>query len=156
MMNQIYRRQADVPYRLVDYLRKHVPVSCLIETPEYELAFLDDDHRIHLMPSYYFVESTPDGVVLLNPRPKPYDFEGVKADFLILGSFGKSVFSQIYPKGRVARDWRRIGQVDYYDIYISRKCRRKVLELMQRSLASRRPNSSRPAAKINAPPKMLN
>jgi hypothetical protein len=156
VMNQIYRRPADVPYRLVDYLRKHVPVSSLIETPEYELAFLDDDHRIHLMPSYYFVESTPNGVVLLNPRPKPYDFEGVKADFLILGSFGKSVFRQIYPKVRVARDWRRIATVDYYDIYISRKCRRKVLELVQRSLAARRPNSSRPAAKINAPQKMLN
>jgi 4-amino-4-deoxy-L-arabinose transferase-like glycosyltransferase len=157
VMNQIYQRQADVPSRLVDYLRKHVPVNCLIETPEYELAFLDDDHRIHLMPSYYFVESTPDRIVLLNPRPKPYDFEGVKADFLILGSFGKSVFKQIYPQVRVARDWRRIAQVEYYDIYISRKCRRKVLEFIKRSLASaRRPNSSRPAAKINAPQKMLN
>ena len=47
-----------------------MPRSWLIETPEYELAFLDDDHRIHLMPSYYFVEATPDKVVLLNPRPQ--------------------------------------------------------------------------------------
>ena len=134
-----------------------MPPSCLIETPEYELAFLDDDHRIHLMPSYYFVESTPERVVLLNPRQKPYDFEGVGADFLILGSFGKSVFRQVYPEALVARGWRRIAQVDYYDIYISRKCRRKVVEFLKRSLASERPNTSiRPAAKINAPEKALN
>jgi hypothetical protein len=139
IMGQIFKRQADAPYQLVDYLRAHVPRDCLIETPEYELAFLDDDHRFHLMPSYYFVESTPERVVLLNPRSKPYDFDGVGADILILGSFGKSVFRQVYPEARVTRDWRRIAQVDYYDIYIPRKSEGKVLKLTSRAGASQRP-----------------
>ena len=157
MMAQIFKRQADVPYQLVDYLRAHVPRDCLIETPEYELAFLDDDHRFHLMPSYYFVESTPERVVLLNPRSKPYDFDGVGADILILGSFGKSVFRQVYPEARVARDWRRIAQVDYYDIYIPRKSEGKVLRLMSRAGASQRPATSlRPAVKNNATETVLN
>lgn len=51
---------------MVKFLRTNVPRSWLIETPEYELAFLDDEHRIHLMPSFYFVEATPDKIVLLN------------------------------------------------------------------------------------------
>lgn len=138
---QIITTQTPAPKRLVQYLRTHVPNRCLIETPEYELVFLDDDHRIHLMPSYYFVESTPDRVVLLNPRKEPYNFERVGADVLILGSFGKSVFKQVYPPDRIKRDWRRIAQVDYYDIYISRKSEKKMLQLINRTLASNRQNS---------------
>jgi len=120
LMGGILKQQAESPLRLVDFLQKHVPTNYLIETPEYELAFLDDDHRIHLMPSYFFVESTPDRVVLFNPRGKPYDFNRVKAELLILGSFGKSVFKTVYPPGRISREWRRIAQVDYYDIYARR------------------------------------
>ena len=156
-MGQILTCRPDAPYKLVNYLRTNVPVRCLIETPEYELAFLDDDHRIHLMPSYFFVESTPDRVVLLNPRQQPYDFDRVGADFLILGRFGKGVFKQVYPEGLVARGWRRIAQVDYYDIYVSRKCGKKVLELIQRSVALKRPDTpTRPASKINAPTTVFN
>jgi hypothetical protein len=91
------------PSRLVQYLHTHVPVRGLIETPEYELAFLDGDHRIHLMPSHYFVESTPDRVALLNPWRQPSEFSRVGADILILGSFGKSVFKQVYPPALINR-----------------------------------------------------
>ncbi|MBU4357503.1 MAG: glycosyltransferase family 39 protein [Desulfobacterales bacterium] len=117
--------QGSAPARLVQYLRTHVPTSCLIETPEYELAFLDDDHRIHHMPSYFFVESTPDRVVLLNPRKQPYEFNRVGADILILGSFGKSVFKQVYPPALINQEWRRVAQVEYYDIYVSKKSAKK-------------------------------
>jgi hypothetical protein len=133
---QILICRGSAPVRLVQYLRTHVPTSCLIETPEYELAFLDDDHRIHHMPSYFFVESTPDRVVLLNPRKQPYKFNQVGADILILGSFGKSVFKQVYPPGLIDRDWRRVAQVDYYDIYVSKKFAKKTLRLMNQTLAS--------------------
>ncbi len=108
------------PEQLVQYLRRYVPARCLIETPEYELPFLDDNHRFHLMPPFFFVESTPEKVVLLNPRRLPYDFNEVKADFLILGAFGKSVFNQVYSPARLARHWRKVGQVDFYDIYVPR------------------------------------
>ncbi len=148
----ILKRQVDAPYQMVQFLHAHVPQGCLIETPEYELAFLDDDHRIHLMPSYFFVESTPDRVVLLNPRPQPYDFDRVGAEFLILGSFGKSVFRQVYPTAQVDRGWRRIAQVGYYDVYVSRKCGKKMIEFLNRSLASKRPDTPlRPVHKVNAP-----
>jgi hypothetical protein len=117
-MGQILTRRSDSPSRLVNYLRSNVSRQCLIETPEYELAFLDDDHRIHLMPPYFFVEATPERVVLLNPQLQPYDFDQVGAEMLILGTFGKGVFKQIYAPARVAQNWRRIAQVDYYDIYV--------------------------------------
>jgi len=117
-LGQILTRRTDSPSRLVNYLRANVPYRCLIETPEYELAFLDDDHRIHLMPPYFFVEATPERVVLMNPQLKPYDFDQVGAELLILGTFGKGVFKQIYSPARVAQGWRRIAQVDYYDIYV--------------------------------------
>jgi len=119
-LDAILTCRGDSPYRLVDYL-KRVPRHCLIETPEYELAFLDDDHRIHLMPEFFFVESTPEKVVLLNPRNKPYDFDRVGAEVLILGRFGKGVFRQVYPPERLAKGWRQVAQVDQYEIYISRK-----------------------------------
>lgn len=119
-LNQVLTRKNNPPEKLVKFLHNHVPRSWLIETPEYELVFLDEEHRIHLMPSFYFVKSTPEKVVLLNPRHNPYNFERVGANMLILGSFGKSVFKQIYPPRLVARDWRRIAQVDYYDIYVRR------------------------------------
>ncbi|MEW6387188.1 MAG: glycosyltransferase family 39 protein [Thermodesulfobacteriota bacterium] len=121
ILGAILTRTADPPSRLVNYLRTHIPGKCLIETPEYELVFLDDDHRIHVMPPFYFIESTPEKVVLLNPRGRPYDFAEVKADYLILGSFGKSVFKQVYSPPQVARKWRKIAQVDFYDIYIPRQ-----------------------------------
>ncbi|MFI5331995.1 MAG: ArnT family glycosyltransferase [Desulfobaccales bacterium] len=117
-LNQVVTQSNNPPEKLLKFLQAQVPRSWLIETPEYELAFLDDDHRIHLMPAYYFVESTPDEVVLLNPRSTPYDFERVGADMLILGNFGKGVFQQIYPPCLVARDWRLVARVDYYDIYV--------------------------------------
>lgn len=125
-LKAVYTRTEDSSYRLVDYLKTHVPSSCLIETPEYELAFLTDNYRIHLMPAYYFVESTPDRVVLLNPRKTPYDFNRVGADVLVLGAFGKSVFSQIYPPARIAREWQRLAKVADYDIYVSRQGRAKL------------------------------
>jgi hypothetical protein len=144
--------QGSAPTRLVQYLRSHVPTSCLIETPEYELAFLDDDHRIHLMPAYFFVESTPDRVVLFNPRRQPYEFNRVGADILILGSFGKSVFKQVYPPALINREWRRIAQVDYYDIYICRKSEKMVLQLMNKTLAFHsQAILTRPVSKNNVP-----
>lgn len=149
---QIFICRGSAPTRLVEYLRAHVPERCLIETPEYELAFLDDDHRIHLMPSYFFVESTPDRVVLLNPRRKPYEFNRVGADFLILGSFGKSVFKQVYPTALINRGWRLIGQVDYYDIYVSKKSAKKILSLMKQTLAQRQKASLVRPASQNTPP----
>jgi hypothetical protein len=118
LMAAIVTVKEDSPCRLVTYLRENVPLTKLIETPEYELPFLDDDHRFHMMPSYFFVESTPEKVVLLNPRQQPYDFNGVGADVLVLGSFGKSVFKQVYSPTLLARGWRRVAQVDYYDIYL--------------------------------------
>jgi hypothetical protein len=135
---QILTCRSTAPQRLVQYLRSHVPNRCLIETPEYELAFLDDDHHIHLMPSYYFVESRPDRIVLLNPRKVPYKFDQQGADLLVLGSFGKSVFKQVYPPALIDREWRRIAQVDYYDIYVSRKSEKRVLKLIDQTFASYR------------------
>ncbi len=149
---QILTCKDSPPADLVQYLRSHIPARCLIETPEYELVFLDDEHRIHLMPSYYFVESTPDRVVLLNPRRIPYRFNRVGADILILGSFGKSVFRQIYPPALISRNWRRIAQVDYYDIYISRKSEKRMIQLINQTLAShRKHNLIRPVTKNNVP-----
>ena len=108
------------PNRLVAYLRQHVPLQSLIETPEYELAFLDDDHHIHLMPAFYIVQSGEQGVELFNPRPQPYNFNKIKADVLVLGSFGKTIFAQIYPPALVDKYYRRVAQLDCYDIYVRR------------------------------------
>jgi hypothetical protein len=150
--NQILVCRGSAPGRLVQYLRTHVPTNCLIETPEYELAFLDDDHRIHHMPSYFFVESTPDQVVLLNPRKQPYEFNRVGADILILGRFGKGVFKQIYPPALINREWRRVAQVDCYDIYVSKKSAKKMESLMKKTLASHQQASLiKPASKNHVP-----
>jgi hypothetical protein len=144
--------KGSAPGRLVQYLRTHVPTSCLIETPEYELAFLDDDHRIHHMPSYFFVESTPDRVVLFNPRQRPYEFNRVGADILILGSFGKSVFKQVYPPALINQGWRRVAQVEYYDIYVSKKSAKRMLSLMNQTLASHQKASQiKPAHATHVP-----
>jgi hypothetical protein len=80
-------------------------------------------------------------VALLNPRRQPYEFNRVGADILILGSFGKSVFKQVYPPGLINRGWLRIAQVDYYDIYVSRKSAKKMLNLISQTLATHRKNS---------------
>jgi len=119
-MKSIADSRDQPPMLVVDYLRKYVPQSSLIETPEYELAFLDDQHRFHLMPAFFFIESDKNRVELLNPRNSPYDFNQVQADVLILGSFGKSIFARIYPPGRVARYWRKVARIEYYDIYVRR------------------------------------
>jgi hypothetical protein len=140
-LKQVLTYRGEAPMRLVEYLRTHVPTRCLIETPEYELVFLDDDHRIHLMPSYYFVEATPDRVVLSNPRNEPYNFNKVGADVLILGSFGKGVFKQVYPPACITRDWRQIAQIDCYDIYVSRNSEKQILRLINLTCADRRKNS---------------
>jgi hypothetical protein len=148
---QVLTCRNEAPLHLVQYLRTHVPDRCLIETPEYELPFLDDDHRFHLMPSFYFLESTPDKVVLLNPRRRPYNFNRVGADILILGSFGKSVFKQVYPPALIHRYWTRIARVDYYDIYVSRKYEKRMVALINKTLAlHRKANLIRPVNKTEA------
>ncbi len=119
-MNAIIDSREQPPDRLVDYLRERVPLHSLIETPEYELVFLDDQHRFHLMPAFFFIESNEKGVVLLNPRHSPYNFNQVKADVLILGCYGKSIFAQVYPPDQLARHWRKVVKVGYYDIYLRR------------------------------------
>ena len=119
-LQPLITRSTDSPFKLVDYLRHHIPSHFLIETPEYELPFLDDEHRFHLMPEFYFVESTKDKIVLDNPRQCDYDFTQTKADLLVLGSFGKSVFKQNYPPGRVQQFYKKIASIDYYDIYLRR------------------------------------
>ncbi|MFZ5450760.1 MAG: ArnT family glycosyltransferase [Thermodesulfobacteriota bacterium] len=141
LLQAIATRHTDSPYLMVDYLKSRVPQDCLIETPEYELIFLDDEHRIHLMPEFYFVESTPDKIVLLNPRNKPYDFNQVGADLLILGPFGKSVFRQIYPPTSLAGKWHRVAQVGFYDIYASKtskKLEKKLLHILASPLTPSR------------------
>lgn len=110
--------QSSPPERLEAYLDANIPEGCLIETPEYELVFLDDKHRFHLMPDFYFKESDGNRIVLLDPRPSRYDFDQIGADFLVLGSFGKSIFQEVYPPVKVARNWRKIAQVGFYDIYV--------------------------------------
>jgi 4-amino-4-deoxy-L-arabinose transferase-like glycosyltransferase len=119
-MKSVAQYQKNTPNRLVAYLEKHVPRRALIETPEYELVFLDDDHRIHTMPSYFIIQSGEKGVELLNPRHIPYNFNQTKADVLVLGYFGKSIFAQIYPPAQVHKYWRKVAQLDYYDIYVRR------------------------------------
>ncbi len=153
---QVLTCRGEAPLHLVHYLRTHVPERCLIETPEYELAFLDGDHRFHLMPSFYFVESTPDKVVLLNPRRQPYNFNRVGADILILGSFGKSIFKQVYPPTLIHRDWRWIARVDYYDIYVPRKSEKRMIKLISKTLAlHQKAILVRPANKIDARGKVV-
>jgi 4-amino-4-deoxy-L-arabinose transferase-like glycosyltransferase len=118
-MKPIICRSTDSPFLLVDYLRHHIPNQFLIETPEYELPFLDDEHCFHLMPECYFVESTKDKIILDNCQ-REYDFTLIGADLLILGSFGKSVFKQNYPLDKVQKYYRKIASIDYYDIYLRR------------------------------------
>jgi hypothetical protein len=120
ILGEIIACQGCASERVYDYLKAHIPPDCLIETPEYELVFIDDEHRFHLMPDFYFVESDEERIVLLNPRPSRYDFNQTGADFLVLGSFGKSVFKEIYPPAQVAKYWEKIAQVDFYDIYVCR------------------------------------
>ena len=108
------------PTRVIEYLKRHIPPQALIETPEYELAFLDDEHKYNLMPAFFFIESNESGVRLLNPRGQPYDFNRSKAEVLVLGSFGKSIFRQIYPPTLVERHWRQVARIDFYDIYVRR------------------------------------
>jgi|GEM_PF-836496 4-amino-4-deoxy-L-arabinose transferase-like glycosyltransferase len=119
-MQNIAQYRKNIPNRLVAYLRQHIPRRTLIETPEYELVFLDDEHRIHTMPSFFIVQSGEKGVELLNPRQNLYNFNQTKADVLVLGYFGKSIFAQIYPPALVAKDWQKVAQLDYYDIYVRR------------------------------------
>jgi hypothetical protein len=151
-LRQILTQQNDSPSCLVNYLRKNVPLRCLIETPEYELAFLDDDHRIHLMPPHFFVESTPERIVLLNPQLQPYDFDRVGAELLILGTFGKGVFKQVYSPARLARGWQRIAQVDNYDIYKRRDPAVKPLEVTPAPSPKRVKLVSRRAPNVPKPP----
>lgn len=121
-LQTVVSHRNDSPYKLVAYLRQHVPQNLLIETPEYELVFLDDEHPFHLMPEFYFVESTASSIVLFNPSQCVYDFAKIRADLLILGSFGKSVFRENYPLSRVIKDYKKVATIDYYDIYLRRDC----------------------------------
>ena len=41
-LHSLCTRATDSPFKVVDYLKVHVPNSFLIQTPEYELTFLDD------------------------------------------------------------------------------------------------------------------
>jgi hypothetical protein len=153
ILGEIVTCQSSPPNRLEAFLDANIPRDCLIETPEYELVFIDDEHRFHLMPDFYFVESDENRIVLLNPRPSKYDFDQIGADFLVLGSFGKSVFQEVYPPAKVARNWRKIAQVGFYDIYVRRgrehhvgqkKCPLAQKTKITKEMKPKRPHASQP------------
>lgn len=138
VLTAVVHTRSNPPQKLLEFLQARIPCDCLIETPEYELAFLSDTHRFHLMPAFFFVESTPERVVLLNPRDQEYDFNRTGADVLILGSFGKSVFREVYPPSRIAGQWRKVAQVEYYDVYV-RRGREEVLKRGSPGMAREQP-----------------
>jgi 4-amino-4-deoxy-L-arabinose transferase-like glycosyltransferase len=146
ILTAVVRTQSSAHHKLLEFLQARIPCDCLIETPEYELVFLTDEHRIHLMPAFFFVESTPERVVLLNPRGQEYDFNRTGADVLILGSFGKSVFCQVYPPARISPNWRKVAQVDFYDIYVRRGLEQAVLKRGGPMMARGQSSGSSPTA----------
>lgn len=115
---EIWLRRTDSPFKLAEVLQSQIPDFVTIETPEYEVVFLDDEHRIHLMPEFYFREADRQKTVVYNPDHLNYDFLQVRADLLILGSFGKSVFKENYPEEKIKAHYRLIGRIDYYDLYL--------------------------------------
>ncbi len=146
-LGAIASAHTNAPERMLQFLEARISPQCLIETPEYELAFLADGYRLHLMPAFYFVESTEDRVILLDPRSRKYDFNQTGADLLILGSFGKSVFKEVYAPAQVAKNWRKIAQIDFYDIYVRRGREKHALLSSKRLLATKRlPPRSQPGA----------
>ncbi|MGQ9688446.1 MAG: ArnT family glycosyltransferase [Desulfobaccales bacterium] len=147
-MRIMFQQQEQPPQRLVEFLHQKLPPRCLIETPEYELVFLDDRHRIHLMPAFFFVESSDKEVKLLNPRRVPYNFNQIRADVLILGCFGKGIFSQVYPPSQVKRYWKQVARIHNYDIYVRRAAN---LPKKGETWAEDSPMPSRPFTPINSP-----
>lgn len=115
---EIWQRRTDSPFKLAEVLQSQIPDFITIETPEYEVVFLDDEHRVHLMPEFYFREADRQKTVIYNPDRLNYDFLQVRADLLILGSFGKSVFKENYPEGKIKAHYRLVGRIDYYDLYL--------------------------------------
>jgi hypothetical protein len=104
------------------------------------------------MPPYFFVEATPERIVLLNPQLKPYDFDRVGAELLILGTFGKGVFKQVYSPARLAQGWRCVARVDNYDIYKRRDLAAKPLEVTPAPSPKRVKLASRRGANAPKPP----
>ncbi len=145
ILTAVIRTHSSPPLKLLEFLQSRISCDCLIETPEYELVFLCDEHRFHLMPAFFFVESTPEGVVLLNPRGEEYDFNRTGADVLILGSFGKSVFRQVYSPSRIAGLWRKVAQVDFYDIYVRRGREEAVIKQGNQLLVKQRLSDPSPS-----------
>jgi hypothetical protein len=94
--------QQDVPESgLVEtaaFINHATPPGSSVETYESELLFLLD-RPVHVPPAQLNVDLIRKNW-LGGPQATPYDERSVKADFLIIGAFGKGVYDRLVAEGR--------------------------------------------------------
>jgi len=113
-INTIATEADRTPQAFADYLNAHVDKSEVIETWEWEIAFLTDHNYHH--PAFEVLEAMIRHVQFGAPFDETmYDFRQFHPKHLIDGPFSK--WTQLYPKEFLQQQCELVTRVGKYDLY---------------------------------------
>jgi len=103
------------PQQFAEYLDTHLDANNLIETWEWEIAFLTNRLRYHHPPTV-LLNSLIASVNLGIPYDRSsYDFQAQQPNYIVVGPFAK--WTGLYPSDFLARQSTQVVSIGEYDLY---------------------------------------
>lgn len=97
------------------YLQAHVPAGAVIETWEWEVAFLDTTHRYHFPPTPLLNTLIARVQLGASDEPVDYDFLAARPDYVVVGRFAQ--WTNLYPLERLERHGQPVSTIGPYVLY---------------------------------------
>jgi hypothetical protein len=97
------------------YIDAHIGESKLIETWEWEIAFLANGHNYHHPPTSLLNSLIAHGNLGVPYDPGIYDFEQYGPAYVVVGSFAK--WTGLYPPDLLERECTLVKSIGEYDLY---------------------------------------
>lgn len=97
------------------YIRNHVPSGQVIETWEWELTFIDEDHRYHLPPTPLLNDLIARVYFDAPNLPNDYPFLTFEPDYIAVGRFAR--WTNLYPPPILDVCCRRVAAFGEYELF---------------------------------------
>jgi 4-amino-4-deoxy-L-arabinose transferase-like glycosyltransferase len=97
------------------YLQAHVPAGAVIETWEWEVAFLDTTHRYHFPPTPLLNTLIAQANLGVTGDVVDYDFLAAQPDYVVVGRFAQ--WTNLYPMAILAARGRPVVTIGIYVLY---------------------------------------
>lgn len=115
-MKQIFLEPSQSAQQFAAYLQAHVEKDELVETWEWEVAFLADGVRFHHPPSSLLPILLAHHWFGAPYDPQEYDFQQYSPSYIVVGWFAKTV-QNLYPVDFLEKEATLVASIGIYDLY---------------------------------------